>query len=469
MKRRDVFIAVLPVFDAAAVFVGYSAAYAIRARTDLIPFIQTPESLPPYVIAAEIFGLFALSAVLVFALNGLYRLRIEGPIASLPRLAWSTMLWWFGVVGTYAIVVHELFFSRLVLIYGVGVSFLLLLGIRLVLHFLRRSAIRHGFAAQRVVLVGQNTLATRILGTLEREGSLVVGVMSSTPSTAWIEAHPGMPYLGTLADLPAIVDTLDELIVCEEELSRQELEQAIDICHQHYCRFRIVPSVFEIHNTNVVADDLDGTLVLELKPTRLDGWGVIVKRLVDLIASTLLLVVLSPVYLVVGLLVVLTSRGPAFVGLTRVRKDHTFKMYKFRSMVVNAHAMKKELLRHNERQGPLFKMKNDPRITPLGRFLRKSRIDELPQLWNVLRGDMSLVGPRAHEPEEVAQYAKGQKKLLAILPGMTGMAQVHGASDLTFDEEVRLDTYYIEHWSLLLDLQILIRTVLVVLLGRGAA
>ena len=138
-------------------------------------------------------------------------------------------------------------------------------------------------------------------------------------------------------------------------------------------------------------------------------------------------------------------------------------------MIDNAHLLKKEMTQLNERNdGPLFKMKNDPRVTRVGRFLRRARIDELPQLFNVLRGDMSLVGPRPHEPEEVAKYEKHHKKLLTIKSGMTGMAQVSGSSDLSFEEEVKLDTYYIENWSPALDIKILLKTAVILFKDRSA-
>jgi lipopolysaccharide/colanic/teichoic acid biosynthesis glycosyltransferase len=148
----------------------------------------------------------------------------------------------------------------------------------------------------------------------------------------------------------------------------------------------------------------------------------------------------------------------------------TFMLYKFRSMIDNAHALKGQLLDQNERKdaGPLFKMHNDPRITRIGRFLRRTRLDEFPQLYNALRGDISLVGPRPHEPEEVAQYEAHHKKLLVIKSGITGMAQISGASDLPFEEEVKLDTYYIENWSLFLDFKILLRTALTLFRDRSA-
>ncbi|MEK7493684.1 MAG: sugar transferase, partial [Patescibacteria group bacterium] len=171
-----------------------------------------------------------------------------------------------------------------------------------------------------------------------------------------------------------------------------------------------------------------------------------------------------------AVLIKLDSEGPVFVALDRITLGKKFAMYKFRSMVDNAHEMKDQLTEFNERKdgGPLFKMHDDPRITRVGRFLRKTRIDELPQLFNVLKGEMSLVGPRPHEPEEVGQYERHHKKLLVVKAGMTGMAQISGSSNLPFEEEVKLDTYYIENWSLFLDIKILLKTIILVFRDRSA-
>jgi lipopolysaccharide/colanic/teichoic acid biosynthesis glycosyltransferase len=195
------------------------------------------------------------------------------------------------------------------------------------------------------------------------------------------------------------------------------------------------------------------------------------KRVLDIIISALGLIIAIPLGLCVMAFIRFDSPGPLFVRLRRVgRGDSIFTLYKFRSMVMNAHELKESMQNMNERKdGPLFKVKNDPRITRIGRWLRKTSLDELPQLWNVLKGEMSLVGPRPHEPEEVQRYRDEDRGLLAIKPGLTGLAQVSGRSNLLFSEEVALDTYYIEHWSLRMDLQILFKTLIVIFKFRDAA
>ena len=194
--------------------------------------------------------------------------------------------------------------------------------------------------------------------------------------------------------------------------------------------------------------------------------------------SLLGLIILSPFFVFMAIIIKMDSAGPVLARLERVARGKKFKLYKFRSMIENAHEMKydkdgnlrSEFARLNERgEGPLFKMKNDPRITKVGRFIRKTRLDEFPQLINVLKGEISLIGPRPHEPEEVAKYEKHHKKLLTIKPGCTGMAQVSGSSGLDFEREVKLDIYYIENWSLFLDLIIIIKTLLMYLRGDKSA
>jgi exopolysaccharide biosynthesis polyprenyl glycosylphosphotransferase len=196
----------------------------------------------------------------------------------------------------------------------------------------------------------------------------------------------------------------------------------------------------------------------------------LVKRLIDIIASIVLLLMLMPLFAMIMLLIYLSSPGPVFYKQTRVgRWGKLFTMWKFRSMYCDADARLKEIMAQNEMTGGvIFKMKNDPRIIPIGRFIRKASIDELPQLWNVLKGDMSLVGPRPALPSEVNQYSLQDRQRLEVIPGITCIWQVSGRSDIPFPQQVQLDVQYIQSQSLLLDLKLLLKTIPAVLLSRGA-
>ncbi len=195
----------------------------------------------------------------------------------------------------------------------------------------------------------------------------------------------------------------------------------------------------------------------------------LMKRLLDLTGSVFALILLSPVFAALALAVKLDSRGPILFSQKRVGKNgRLFKFYKFRSMVTNAEKLKKTLLAKNEADGPAFKMKHDPRVTRVGRFIRKTSLDELPQLYNVLRGDMSLVGPRPALPDEVAKWKPWQHKRLAVEQGCTCIWQVSGRSDVNFDQWMKMDLEYVRTWSLTRDLSIIMRTIIVMLTGKGA-
>jgi len=193
------------------------------------------------------------------------------------------------------------------------------------------------------------------------------------------------------------------------------------------------------------------------------------KRAIDILLASAALVVLAPLFLLVSLAVVLEDGGPVIYSQTRIgRNGKPFQFFKFRSMIKDADAIKDQLVQQNEASGPIFKMKNDPRITRVGRILRRSSIDELPQLLNILRGDMSIIGPRPHLPREVALYGERQKRRLSVEPGLVCLREVYGRSNLTFDQWIELDLLYIENRSFLTDLSILMRLIPAVLRGEGA-
>jgi exopolysaccharide biosynthesis polyprenyl glycosylphosphotransferase len=215
--------------------------------------------------------------------------------------------------------------------------------------------------------------------------------------------------------------------------------------------------------------ELDGRTLIYVEPTIRNGWRAIAKRAFDLAFASAMLVLTSPLLLLAAIAIKLESPGPVIFRQQRVGRDGTlFPMFKLRTMVVDAEARKADLADRNESDGPLFKMRDDPRITRVGRLLRKLSIDELPQFWNVARGEMSVVGPRPALPDEVAAWPPDVHDRLRVLPGITGMWQVSGRADTTFDEYKRLDLYYVDNWSLAHDVQIVAKTFSTVVLQRGA-
>ncbi|MFH1826373.1 MAG: sugar transferase [bacterium] len=233
--------------------------------------------------------------------------------------------------------------------------------------------------------------------------------------------------------------------------------------------FKIVPGILELIASRLDVDELGGVPLLTVTEIQLKGLKALVKRLSDIVFSLVGIIIISPVYLLFIILIKVTSKGPIFFVQERIGLDEkVFPMFKFRSMVANAEEILPQLANQSEAEGHLFKIKDDPRMTPLGKFMRHWSIDELPQLFNVLLGQMSLVGPRPPLPREVTKYSSWHKKRLRVRPGITGSWQVSGRSLLPFEDMVRLDIYYIENWSLWLDIKILLRTVPVVLFGSGA-
>ncbi len=258
----------------------------------------------------------------------------------------------------------------------------------------------------------------------------------------------------------------------------------LDFADDHHIILQYAANLLDtISNKNIEINIIDNIPVIEIKRTPLDGWFKIIKRLTDLIFSILGIILLSLPMLIVAIIIKLDSEGPVFYIQKRVGSKGIFNMYKFRSMQLLycvgenyggkfAEKFYTDLINNpnkNIRSGLLPKINNDPRWTRAGKIIRMFSIDELPQLFNVLIGDMSLVGPRPHIPREVNRYTQTHKRLLAIKPGITGLSQISGRSDLDFDEEVRLDVYYIENWSLLLDLSIILKTPFVLFKRRSAA
>jgi exopolysaccharide biosynthesis polyprenyl glycosylphosphotransferase len=240
-------------------------------------------------------------------------------------------------------------------------------------------------------------------------------------------------------------------------------------CEREQVRVRIVPDLFQMTLSHLDVEDLGGIPMIGVRDISISGSELFLKRAMDLVVSIAGLVILFPLLTIIAVAIKLDSPGPAIFRQLRVGKgEQVFACFKFRSMREGADEEKKHLLDQNEADGPIFKIRNDPRITKVGRILRRGSLDELPQLINVIMGHMSLVGPRPAPPAEVQRYQAWHKRRLEVAPGITGLWQVSGRSELTFDEMVLLDLYYIENWSPFLDVQILLRTVPKVLTGEGA-
>jgi exopolysaccharide biosynthesis polyprenyl glycosylphosphotransferase len=290
------------------------------------------------------------------------------------------------------------------------------------------------------------------------------------------EARPDnlrAPFLGTAGELEGILRTMavDEVYVAGNSLKHSDaMQQAIKTCEKFGIPFALPAYPFRLDRAQPVAEKAIADGYIHYISVRLKPSQMAFKRFFDIVASAAALWVLLPMLAAVAVIIKLTSRGPIFFKQLRVGTNgRQFHMLKFRSMVVNAEELKAKLEKMNEQSGPVFKMKNDPRVTRIGRFIRKYSIDELPQLVNVLRGDMSVVGPRPPVPQEVAKYEAWQRRRLSVRPGLTCIWQVSGRNQISFEQWMYLDMQYIDHWSLKNDINLILKTVPVVITGRGAS
>jgi exopolysaccharide biosynthesis polyprenyl glycosylphosphotransferase len=277
--------------------------------------------------------------------------------------------------------------------------------------------------------------------------------------------------LGRLGDLATLLKTavLDEVIFVVPRDRLPAIEGAVLDCEEQGVSARICMDLFATRIASVAVEDLDGIPLLALSTVPQDPFALATKRALDVVLSAIALAVLAPVFLAVAIAIRLDSPGPVLYRQRRVGMNgREFTLLKFRSMFVDAHARLEALRSRNEVSGPVFKMKDDPRVTRVGRFIRRTSLDELPQFWNVLRGEMSVVGPRPPIPAEVERYERRHLRRLSVKPGITCTWQVSGRSSIGFDRWMELDLSYIDNWSLWRDVKILARTIPAVLTGRGA-
>ena len=323
---------------------------------------------------------------------------------------------------------------------------------------------------RRAIVVGEGEHLDHLLRTL---GSVRGGIEYDFVGVVSGAAHPtrALPQLGALDDLHAVLEQhpADELIVTDSDYSERQLLQIIEHAHRSAVKVRIAPKTTELLVQRAEYVPGQGVPLFELRPPVFVGAQWAVKRAFDLVVSAFVIVVGMPLWLAIAAAIKLTSQGPVFYRDSRIGLgEETFGMIKFRTMVAGAADQQAELEPENEAEGALFKIRDDPRVTSVGRLLRRFSLDELPNMLNVIRGQMSLVGPRPLPLRDHALLEDWHRKRSNVLPGMTGLWQISGRSDLSFDDLVRLDFFYLENWSIWLDISILAKTVPAVIGSRGA-
>jgi exopolysaccharide biosynthesis polyprenyl glycosylphosphotransferase len=332
---------------------------------------------------------------------------------------------------------------------------------------------RKGIGVEKVLVVGAGEVGRTVIRTIFARPELgyqIVGLVDDNPDRGHNDIGRAKG-LGGLDRLAEIVDqqAIDQVIITLPWMYHRKIMGIVHECERRRVRARIVPDLFQMSLSRVDVDDLGGIPLIGVRKITIGRWQRALKRIMDVVLALIIGSLLAPLVGLIALAIKLDSAGPAVFRQLRVGKGgRQFWCYKFRSMYEGAETKQESLGALNERDGPVFKIRDDPRRTRVGRWLRRTSLDELPQLYNVILGEMSLVGPRPPLAKEVAQYEAWQLRRLEVAPGMTGLWQVSGRSNLSFDEQCLLDIFYIENWSPLLDIKIMIRTLPIVLTGAGA-
>lgn len=469
MKRSELFFSAvqLPI-DAVMLFLAAITAYWIRNIPQILavkPKLYTFALEDYIVVVLLVLPLF----LFVFALEGLYNIRVT-------RRFWQEVfgVWKAVSIGLVIIIVviflkREWFSSRFIILAAWGFAAFYIPIARYMIHRVQKwLLVKRGIGVHRVLLIngGKKTrFFQKILKTKKQLGYRVVETITD------INLH-------VIKDIKR-KKGIDEIILCDPTVPDDQQEKLVDYCSIHNLAYSYVPT--SLQSARMSLRMLGGEPLFEIAHTPLDGWGKILKRVFDVVVGTILTILLSPIMLVTAILIRIESRGPIIYKNERIGSNgKTFFLYKFRYMKWElstdkanpnwrkAREFEKQLIAEaSVRKGPLYKIKDDPRKTRVGRIIEKYSLDEFPQLFNVLRGEMSLVGPRPHQEREVNKYREYHRRLLTIKPGITGMAQVSGRSDLDFEDEYKLDVIYIEEWSLWLDMMIILKTLPALLRRRG--
>ncbi len=460
----------LALLDTLLINVAFFIAYHARYEWQLIRPLEEAyyHSLGEYIPVSLI-----LTAILlvVYRMEGLYTpKRSTSWLDEVYAILIGTLAG-IGIMTVITFFYRPQFYSRLLFGYA-GISIALTLSLsRLVVRQIWEYLRGRGMGVDRVLVVGAGEIGRAIMRSimaLPQLGYLVVGFVDDEVPEKSIGRFPS---LGSTKDLPRLLEErkIDGVIITLPWASHEEIIKMAAQCERARVPARIVPDLFQMRLSRVDVEEVGGIPLLGVKEVSIRGWNLALKRAIDVVVSATILLFLSPLILLAAALIKLESPGPALFRQTRIgRNGKPFTLYKFRSMRPEAEEELSEVHDLNEAEGVFFKIRKDPRCTHVGKVLRRFSLDELPQIYNILRGEMSLVGPRPALPKEVERYKEWHRQRLGVLPGLTGLWQVMGRSELTFDEMVMLDLFYNENWSLWLDLKIMLMTIPTVLSGRGA-
>lgn len=463
MKKSELFFNLISVpVDSFSLFLAGVVSFKLRQTQqslDIIGPIKNDLTLTQF---TGIIYQIIPAVVLIFALVGLYNLKSTRRFVS----EFGKIL--VGISSGLFLVIllfffnHDLFQSRFIILSSWGVGIIFVVFGRLILKQIQILLFKSNFGLHKLIIItrtGSNlSLIERIVKNVNHGYKIVAELPFTEDIFTKLENFKNE-------------NQIDEILQADTSLSDQANLKLVEFARNRGLKFSFVPNLFEVQRNIVETDNLNGIPVITLKNTPLDGWGKVAKRVLDIILSLVCIVLTLPVFLVVWLAIKIDSEGKAIYSAERGGRGKNFQFYKFRTMYshlsvgekyggAKAEKIRSELWKQNDRGGesaPFLKIKDDPRVTKVGKFLRRTKLDEIPQFWNVLMGDMSMVGPRAHVLDEVARYKASYQRMFSIKPGIFGLSQMAQVSwpDLPFEEEIRLNTFYIENWSVYLDIKIL--------------
>jgi exopolysaccharide biosynthesis polyprenyl glycosylphosphotransferase len=476
-QRRRVLLDALKLFDMAVMVVAFGLATVpasgVGRTISPADFFSMRIKLGNLII---FLGLLLVWHVL-FSAFGLYGShRLSSRVSEFFDIVKATTLS-AGVVLAAALLFHIRMVSAGYIAVFFAFSTAILVISRSVLRFVLEQTRLRGRNLRNVLVVGTSKRALEFANKLETNpelGYCVIGYADQHWDGIGHFQQGGKSLLCDLHGLPEFLRTnvVDEVVIALPIRSfHDDASRLAAVCEQQGIIVRVLPNIFDLKMARSRAEEMEGDSVITHYTGVIEGWPVVVKRVLDFLLALIALIVVSPVMLIAAALIKLTSPGPIFFTQQRIGQNkRKFTIYKFRSMAVDAEAKIRQLEHLNEVSGPVFKIKDDPRITPVGRFLRKTSIDELPQLFNVLKGDMSLVGPRPLPIRDYEGFSQDwHRRRFSVRPGITCLWQVAGRSSIPFEKWMELDMQYIDKWSLWLDLKILAQTIPAVLKGFGAA
>lgn len=476
MTKRLLLKLTLALIDAGLLAGAFQLAYWLRFQLQFLP--ERP--VPPFDLYFRFSFLVALIGFVMLQTSGLYRLyrlsfRIEEIFALFRAVTFTALI----VIAMTFILRGYLTrddvetYSRLIIFIFWILSLVMLTLWRWSTSLVFMCLRRQGRGLKNVVIVGTDQIARGFYRAIQQTvdfGYRPLGFVHNGTSTDEQEVE-GLAVLGVIDDLPEIIrnQQVNEVVLTCMDMDQDRMAQLIKTCERTDVQFSMIPGFFEILTRQMRMEEIADIPIFKLEERIFRRWGRLVKRGIDISLSLLVLIPLAPFWALVALAIRLGSSGPMIFKQARVGKgEKIFHVFKFRSMYADAEDRRRKLEKLISSGDALLRLPNDDRVTPFGRFMRRFSIDEIPQLINVLRGEMSLVGPRPHIPSEVARYQEWQLRKFDVLPGITGLTQISGRKDLSLDDMVRLDIYYIENWTPWLDLQILLKTLPAVFSGRGA-